>query len=1069
MTEIRAETVHWRQLVRRAIDKYWWLLLVATLVIHPACGPGGGNLDPLSAKEAANKINLTISLSTNQIWVYSTNLDDVFISQGQFPTVTPSYNIAAYTNRTFVLKSISPNPVYQFTPDSPGPFPAGLVTPGRVVAFLYLVEDSTNSPAELELTAHAEFEIHVVDITGSNTLAAATNSASGYSNLFSFGGATGVEAPSCLIEGSDGFLYGIANTNGIGASIIKIGKDGSSPQTILQLNTYAGVIGDGAVNNLISSRINVGGTNRNVLIGATRSGPGSDITAFSGTIFRCNEDGSGLTVMHTFPQWYYDSSEGVFPRWITRDQYGYIYGTTYSGGPAGYDYGTLFQMTPLGRSFRVLRDFHEPSGRNDQEILVSRDGHLFGTMNNKGAGAPVPGFYPGGVFSADDDGGYFNDEFLTFPTPPVNPNYGGNYLYWTGPLGGPIEATNGLLYGAHGFQKGEITAYAQEGIPLTNNPGYYYRVAKDGSGFTQLASVPNLQTPAPQSLVEGPDGRLYGFLIENTNQLIALHPTTGDIEVVQNFGAAQSYANPQHPHTVGGLVNASDGALYGTVLVGGTNNHGFLFRYVPPTNGVPRPEVARGGGGTKEPKSGGGSPPPSQLAMLSLTLDTNQAGRNFGRSVALSNDCLVVGVPFSNDPTYRGTVQIFRRSGTNWNLETTLAPPGGDSVRLFGFATSIESEAIVVGAPGIFDTNLFAGAAYVFIRTNGNWVQKAKLVGLNSAGDEFGTAVGLFRTNIIIGAPGESTGGAHAGGAWIFERNAAGNWLQKSHVLRPGGTTNDYFGSSVAIRNDNAVVGAPRGRGIDVPTARGTAGVVIYAPPFYPWTYYQTLQSDYSYAGDFFGASVGISSNRVMVGMPGSLPFNSNDTLRERRAVIVFNRSGFTWSEAARIRPTPPQPLEMFGASLAFDGSRVTVGAPHDPEFTAGGKGATYVYDAQGTNWASLARLQAAGNQTNDAFALSVALWSDTVVVGSVAQYNSNAMSGAVHLFDVAPPRLAIANTPNGVRLEWDPARTDFNLESAASLAPNAEWLLVTPAPTNTAHLVQPAGGAKYFRLSKPR
>jgi hypothetical protein len=1073
----------WRQIASKAAGGCWHFTALIPIILTgcPADTPQPATIWP-------GEFNYALELSTNLVVLQAGPSGSTGFYRSNWPSFSSSYNLAAYTNGTLTV-----------APPDPGssvPNPTQESFPGNGVALTvgaHLVKLTENlklrhNNSAARSSVSAVFTVLVQGVAQQPPPATtppppgpATNGSFGalaqlgLAALQGDGSTSGIDAPLSLIEGSDGFLYGVASvaeSNAFWNTIVKFDKAGSNAKVLLRFDTNtAALLGDGLVASLARVRIAESGTNRTVLIGATRGGPGIGTASYSGTVFRLNEDGTGLQVLHTFPQWTFDDSQGTFPRFITSDRFGYVYGTTLSGGNHLEDAGTIFRLWADGSGFRVLRTFRSPAGRGENELLVGSNDRLFGTVNNRGAGAPVAGFFPGGLFSADADGGFLKSDFHTFDLPPVNPNYGGLYYYWNGPQGGLVESSNGFLYGAHGLALGEISTYARQAIPLQTNVSFYYRISKDGRGFVRMAYVPARQTPAPQALVQGSDGRLYGFLIEKTNLLVALHPETGALETVMDLGPAQTSSYSPHPHTTGGLVSASDGALYGTVLVGGADNKGFLFRYMPTTNAAlpkPRPGVTAKASMQTQPNSGVTSGRTATTAWVA-TIGTNYPGQRAGRSIALSNDRLVAGVPLSDNPLFQGAAHVFRRSGTNWNAEAVLTPPSGDSVRLFGVAAAMDGEWLAIGAPGLLDTNLFAGAVYVFTRTNGAWQPHARITGQNLGDDEFGAAVGLSETNLIVGAPGETNGGRHAGGAWVFSRNAAGNWIMQSHVTA-GAKTNDYFGTSVAIRANNAVVGAPKGRGLDIPFERGAAHILTYSKPFYIWSPSQVLESDLSYAGDFFGASVAISSNRILVGMPGSLPFDSIDARNDRRGVIVFNLANFIWSESSRIVPDQFQNLEVFGASLCFDGSRVTVGAPHDPEFFVGPKGSAYVFDAQGTKWVQTARLQVSAAQTNDAFGLAVAHWNDTVAVSAIAQLNPNAMPGAVHLFElgwVEPPLMTISQVPAGMLIKWNPSGTGFTLKSSSSLGNNANWQAVQPAPTNASCLVPPSGLEGYFRLEK--
>ena len=457
----------------------------------------------------------------------------------------------------------------------------------------------------------------------------------------------------------------------------------------------------------------------------------------------------------------------------------------------------------------------------------------------------------------------------------------------------------------------------------------------------------------------------------------------------------------------------------------------------------------------------------SRTAGSAITLGTNVPGFAVGRAIALSGDDLAVGVPFGSDPSYRGAVHLFHRSGDQWQTNGLLEPQGtgAENVRLFGYSLSWVSNTLAVGAPGFAVSNGLAGSAYVFTRTNDVWQPSARLSGLNHPQDEFGAAVAIDGGLLIVGAPGELAWGTNSGGAWAFVRDGAGNWTSPTRLLSPTGAARDYFGAAVALAGNYAVVGAPRGREQEIPTQRGT--VHIFQRISGSWFYRTELDSDYTYPGDFFGASVAMAGNKIAVGMPGALPVTAADEEMDHRGVVLFVGSNNIWGELNRVVPEQPRALEMFGASVAFNGQRLTVGAPLDPEFGTGSPGSAYVFDQTAAGWQQVAWLQSPLAQRLDGYGFTVAQSGDSVGVSALMQTLTDSALGGVYVYDLSRPRLSLQATLGGLRLEWLPARTNFTLESTAVLGSNADWQPVQPPPAANSLLVAPTNSQRYYRLKE--
>ena len=1061
----------------------WGLLIPVVAFLFMGCGkpPDPGSQDHV------NDPNLTIHLSTNQILKDPEHSGRAFVYGFEFPEVTYDYNFAgtgAELDSDSPFRTGPENPYVSFDPFD-GEFQGDTLV--KVTFKLYL---RTNQPSpDGDIYYHyiasttTTFHIIVGSVDQINNPPQSDVPTNGYANIGDFGGgpgpgkadagnSVGIEAPLSLIEGSDGYLYGVTGDPfGVTNAIVKFSKQGTNAQVLAQFDgsTYD-TFGNTLAPMLARVVVNDNGTNRTVLIAAARNGNGPNV---AGNILRMNEDGSDLKVIWQFPALGPSSPLGYTPISLATDQYGFIYGMTHQDPAGSGVYAVMFRLWSDGSGYEVLRKFHGSLGVDglnfvmNHRLLIASNEKVYGVAQDIQS-LGVEDFHPGKIFRTDPDGGFLEDHFHAFDFPPRDSN---NSFHSAAPLGGLTEASDGFLYGTYGAI---VSIY---GLTPTNL-SYYYRIAKDGSGFTKLAEIPPTQTAAPEPLVEGSDGRLYGFWVSGTNYLVAINPTNGEVEIITELGPAANNATITTSRNTGGLVSASDGAIYGTVLRGGANDKGYLFRYMPSNSvaaaGGPNNLKEDAAAQSQKPDEGAAHPGKNSLPPLvlnnatTLTVSTNSSGANAGRALALSGDTLVVGVPFGFGTNFPGEVNVFRQTETNWNLEATLSPPNGDPVALYGFAAALEGTNLVVTAPGDFNTNLFAGVAYVYVRSNSAWQLVATLHGTNTLGDEFGDKVALSGNRIIVGAPGEAQFGPHSGAAYVFINNGNGNWSKDARLTSPSATSNDYFGAAVAISGINAVVGSPRGREFDVPFKRGAA--YAYKRFSSSWGLLTTLETDRSYAADYFGASVAISSNLLVVGMPGALPFDATDEKATRRAAIVYKPDlSFQWNESAQLLPDQVHPMEMFSASVALDENRVVIGAPHDPEFGAGAPGSAYVYDTQGTNWYQRARLQGDTIQTNDAFGFAVALSGDLAGVSALSHQNTNAISGAAYLFNLAvSPRLDVSRGTNGLLLEWDSAGIGFTLESSPILTNGGSWSAVTPSPSNLMYFIQPTGQARYFRLSKP-
>src|ERR1700693_3721826 len=246
-----------------------------------------------------------------------------------------------------------------------------------------------------------------------------------------------------------------------------------------------------------------------------------------------------------------------------------------------------------------------------------------------------------------------------------------------------------------------------------------------------------------------------------------------------------------------------------------------------------------------------------------LTASDAAQGAGFGQAVGISGDTVVVGASGKNSST--GAAYVFQNECGQWSQ--TKEPVATDAAANDNFSISvgIDGDTAVVGA---YAKNSFTGAAYNFERNQGgaeNWGQVQKLTAGDAAtNDQFGISVGITSDTVVVGADQKNS---FAGAAYIFERTQCGaeNWGQVQKLTAGDAAANDDFGVSVGIDGDTVVVGAYQknaATGAAYIFERNQGGVEN-------WGQVQKLTAGDAAAFDFFGVSVGISSETVAVGDDG--------------------------------------------------------------------------------------------------------------------------------------------------------------------------------------------------------
>jgi uncharacterized repeat protein (TIGR03803 family) len=429
--------------------------------------------------------------------------------------------------------STSPDPYYAQSPFNTVPVGKTLVLPVVVSGSGPLTYSVTSSSPALAPVVKTGYPVMSISVSYSGT-----TSVSGMVNtLYSFtDGSDGANPYGTLIQAADGNFYGTTGTGLSNAgTVFQITTGGS----LTTLYTFTGGSDGGA------SRAGLlQGTGVNFY--GTTSGGGTG----AGTVFQVTASGS-LTTLHSFGS----IPDGQIPYApLVTGTDGNYYGTTFEGGTSGA--GTIFQVTTSG-SLSVIYSF---SGGSDggfpyAGLISGTDGNLYGTTSQDGAGY-------GTVFQVTTTGS------LTTLYSFTNGSDGAN------PYAGLVQGIDGNFYGTT-----ETSG--------TGGTGTVFQLTASGSlatlyGFSPLSSGTNADGANPHAgLVLANNGFFYGTAENggaNGTGTVFQVASSGSFATIHSFGALSSGTNADGASPFAGLVQATDGNLYGTAETGGTAGGGTVFQ-----------------------------------------------------------------------------------------------------------------------------------------------------------------------------------------------------------------------------------------------------------------------------------------------------------------------------------------------------------------------------------------------------------------------------------------------------------------------------------------------------------
>jgi hypothetical protein len=333
-----------------------------------------------------------------------------------------------------------------------------------------------------------------------------------------------------------------------------------------------------------------------------------------------------------------------------------------------------------------------------------------------------------------------------------------------------------------------------------------------------------------------------------------------------------------------------------------------------------------------------------------------------------------------------GAAYVYRRVASGWVEEAKLVPTDPDMGDEFGNAVALSGDTAVVGAWRDDTVNgVGTGSVYVFVRTGTTWSQQQKLVPSDVApGDELGFSLAIDGDTIFAGARLDDAGGNDAGAVHVFERTGT-SWARTQELLAPGPIADERFGSAVALEGTCGVVGGPS-------TDAGSGRLFVFEWAGASWGAGEALpQQPVGLTGALFGSSVALSGDILVAGAPQM--FAPSCGVLGRVSVYVRLPNG--WIRSGTLRGTESSDGHGFGASVDIVGDRLLVGAPGATFDGELGRGAVYVFEADGL-WSQTLRTSAAQGGAGDGFGTAIAWVGDECLGTAPAANLVGAGAGAV-------------------------------------------------------------------------
>ncbi len=409
----------------------------------------------------------------------------------------------------------------------------------------------------------------------------------------------------------------------------------------------------------------------------------------------------------------------------------------------------------------------------------------------------------------------------------------------------------------------------------------------------------------------------------------------------------------------------------------------------------------------------------------------------FGAAVALSGNRLVVGAN-NNDTgaTDSGRVYVYDLAGATPTVHTLAinnpTPGASDS---FGISLALEGNTLVVSSTGDDTGATNAGIAYVF--DLGSGTPSTPVHTINNpdplANENFGGSITLSGSLVGIASSTNMVSGVAAGSVHLYDLSSGTPTVPVHTIDNPTPQANDFFGSAMTLQSTRLVVtasrdyfnGAQTGSAYVYDLASGTPTVPVH-----------TLNNPAPATQDFFGTSVALSGNRILIGA-------SQDDLAAPNsgAGYFYNLSSATPTvPVLTLAHTTAAADNHFGQAVAVSGSLVAVGLPDD-DLVGIDAGTVAVYDMNSaTPGTPVLIIDNLLTDINSRIGASIALEGTRLVVGAPNAFTPSIRAGLAYVFDLSS---ATPKVPVLTMLNPTPVASD-NFGSSVTLSGS---LIVVGAP----------------------
>lgn len=377
----------------------------------------------------------------------------------------------------------------------------------------------------------------------------------------------------------------------------------------------------------------------------------------------------------------------------------------------------------------------------------------------------------------------------------------------------------------------------------------------------------------------------------------------------------------------------------------------------------------------------------AQCAETKLTALDAASGDYFGASVAIDGDVAVVGAPDHDSAgANAGAAYVFRRNGGIWVEEQKLVASDAAPGDRLGTRVSIGGSVIVLGLPEEDNAFMDNGSVYVFRYSGSTWNQEQKLIPNDPyLRQRFGWSVAVD-DNVIAASTYDDffAGGSERGAVYLFRWNGAA-WVQEQKLLASDAANLDHFGFRIALDEGVLVATSQKGPNGAAYSYRWNGSQWAGEQIMLPWN--TTTLMD-------FGQTVGLFDDLLVVGAPRDDQGGTN-----AGAVYVFRKTGSSWQADDKLLSPTAFSDYNFGNLLAVGEDRILANEFHQSE---GIQGISHGHLVRRNLSSWIPASEIISDDVSGYFGFeSAALSGDNLILGAPTDDQAAPDAGAVYLYDI--------------------------------------------------------------------